>query len=156
MREVLGSFASSVVIVTAFDSQPLGFTCQSFVSLSLDPPLISLSPARTSATWPRIRSVGSFCINVLEEGHRDLSTQFARSGTDKFAGVGWTPSASGAPIIDGVVAWADCTMWAEYDGGDHTIVIGEVQDLAAHIGRHPLLFYRGDYPDGLLSGIPTS
>ncbi len=146
MREVLGSFCTGVVIVTAVGDEPLGFTCQSFTSLSLDPPLISFSPALTSTTWPRIRKIGTFCVNVLAENHPELSTKFARSGTDKYAGVEWTPSPKGSPILDGVVAWIDCTVWAEHDGGDHTIVIGEVHDLASDLQQHPLLFYRGNYP----------
>ncbi len=98
MRDVLGHFVSGIVVVTAIGPDgPLGFTCQSFASLSLDPPLISFAPARTSSTWPRIREVGGFCVNVLAHGHQDVSNGFARSGTDKFAGVDWRPSAHGSP-----------------------------------------------------------
>ena len=149
MRDVLGYFASGVVVVTARaeDGSPHGFTCQSFASLSLDPPLVSFAPARTSSTWPRIRAVGFFCVNVLAEDHRDLSSAFARSGhgIDKFAGVPWCPAPSGAPVLEGVSAWIDCTLWREHDGGDHTIAVGLVQDLGADPSRLPLLFYRGDY-----------
>jgi 3-hydroxy-9,10-secoandrosta-1,3,5(10)-triene-9,17-dione monooxygenase reductase component len=149
MRDVLGHFATGVVVVTAraADGTPLGFTCQSFASLSLDPPLVSFAPARTSSTWPRIREAGTFCVNVLAEDHRDLSIGFARSGggVDKFAGVDWFPAPSGAPVLEGVSAWIDCTLWAEHDGGDHTIAVGRVHDLGADPGRLPLLFYRGGY-----------
>jgi flavin reductase (DIM6/NTAB) family NADH-FMN oxidoreductase RutF len=103
MRDVLGHFATGVVVVTArqTDGTLLGFTCQSFASLSLDPPLISFAPARSSSTWPRIREAKNFCVNVLAADHRDLSAGFARSGTavDKFAGVDWCPAPSGAPVI---------------------------------------------------------
>ncbi len=146
MREVLGHFVSGIVVVTAAGADgPLGFTCQSFSSLSLDPPLVSLAPARTSATWPRIRAAGAFCVNVLAAEHEDLSAAFARSGVDKFAGVAWTPGPSGAPVLDGVSAWMDCALWAEYDGGDHTIAVGRVRDLGADPSRPPLLYYRGRY-----------
>ncbi len=145
MREVLGSFCSSVVVVSAVGDEPLGFTCQSFVSLSLDPPLVSFSPARTSTTWPRIRKVGAFCVNVLAENQSELSAKFARSGTDKYVGVDWTPSPKGSPILGGVVAWIDCTLWAEHEGGDHTIAVGEVHGLASDLQQHPLLFYRSNY-----------
>lgn len=146
MREVLGHFASGIVVVTATGpGGPVGFTCQSFASLSLDPPLVSFCPARTSSTWPRIREVGRFCVNVLADDHRELSTAFARSGTDKFAGVSWTPSTSGAPVLDGVCAWIDCALADEYDGGDHIIVLGRVHDLGADAARLPLLFHRGAY-----------
>jgi 3-hydroxy-9,10-secoandrosta-1,3,5(10)-triene-9,17-dione monooxygenase reductase component len=146
MREVLGHFVSGVVVVTAHGPDgPLGFTCQSFASLSLDPPLVNFSPARTSTTWPRIRRIGAFCVNVLAADHEHHSAGFARSGVDKFAGVTWRPAPSGAPVLTGVSAWLDCVLWAEYDGGDHTIAVGRVQDLGADPARLPLLFYRGGY-----------
>ncbi len=146
MRDVLGHFASGVTVVTADGGRgPLGFTCQSFSSLSLDPPLVAIAPARTSTTWPRLRDVGRFCVNVLAEDQSDLSATFARSGVDKFAGVSWQPSRHGSPVLAGVVAWIDCTLWAEYDGGDHTIVAARVLDLGADPDRRPLLFHRGAY-----------
>ena len=111
----------------------LGFTCQSFASLSLDPPLVSFAPARSSSTWPRIRDVGTFCVNVLAADHRDLQRRLrpVGHGVDKFAGVRWCPAPSGAPVLEGVSAWIDCTLWAEHDGGDHTIVVGHVRDLGS-------------------------
>jgi flavin reductase (DIM6/NTAB) family NADH-FMN oxidoreductase RutF len=146
LREVLGYFASGVTVVTAVAEEgPIGFTCQSFSSLSLDPPLVVFAPARTSATWPRLRQLGRFCINVLAEGQDDVSQNFARSGTDKLAGVTWTPSAHGSPVLDGVVAWIDAQLWAEYDGGDHTLVAARVLDLGAEPDRRPLLYHRGTY-----------
>ncbi len=86
-------------------------------------------------------------MNVLAADHRELSSGFARSGAavDKFAGVDWCPAPSGAPVLKGVSAWIDCTLWAEHDGGDHTIVVGRVLDLGADPSRLPLLFYRGGY-----------
>jgi 3-hydroxy-9,10-secoandrosta-1,3,5(10)-triene-9,17-dione monooxygenase reductase component len=149
MREVLGHFASGVTVVTAVTAEgPIGFTCQSFSSLSLDPPLVAFAPARSSRTWPRLREIGRFCVNVLSEGQDDVSQNFARSVPDRFAGVPWNPSAHGAPVLDDVVAWIDGELWAEYDGGDHTIVVARVLDLGAHPDRRPLLYHRGAY--GLL------
>jgi 3-hydroxy-9,10-secoandrosta-1,3,5(10)-triene-9,17-dione monooxygenase reductase component len=149
MREVLGHFASGVTVVTAVTADgPTGFTCQSFSSLSLDPPLVAFAPARTSLTWPALREIGRFCVNVLAEGQDDVSQNFARSGVDKFGGVRWSSSAHGSPVLDGVVAWIDGELWAEYDGGDHSIVVARVLDLGADPDRRPLLFHRGSY--GLL------
>jgi flavin reductase (DIM6/NTAB) family NADH-FMN oxidoreductase RutF len=149
MREVLGHFASGVTVVTAVtDGGPVGFTCQSFSSLSLDPPLVAFAPARTSQTWARLREIGRFCVNVLAEGQDDLSQRFARSGPDKFDGVPWTPSPHGNPVLEDVVAWIDGQLWAEYDGGDHTIAVARVLDLGADPDRRPLLYHRGSY--GLL------
>jgi 3-hydroxy-9,10-secoandrosta-1,3,5(10)-triene-9,17-dione monooxygenase reductase component len=149
MREVLGHFASGVTVVTADTADgPLGFTCQSFSSLSLDPPLVVFAPARTSTTWPRLREIGRFCVNVLAEDQTALSQAFARSGVDKFAGVPWSRSRHGSPVLEDVVAWIDGELWAEYDGGDHTLVVARVLDLGADPTRRPLLFHRGAY--GLL------
>jgi flavin reductase (DIM6/NTAB) family NADH-FMN oxidoreductase RutF len=146
MRDVLGAFPSGVTVVTAVaDGAPIGFTCQSFSSLSLDPPLVVFAPGRSSRTWPRLRDIGAFCVNVLAEDQDGLSQAFARSGVDKFAGVPWTASPSGAPVLEGVVAWIDCALWAEYDGGDHTLVAARVLDLGATAGRRPLVFHRGAY-----------
>ena len=146
MRDVLGHFASGVTVVTSIGPDgPIGFTCQSFSSLSLDPPLIAFAPSRTSTTWPRLREVGRFCVNVLAEDQSDLSQAFARSGTDKYAGVAWAPSPHGSPMLDGVVAWIDSEVEAEYEGGDHTIVVGRVLDLGADPLRSPLVFHRGAY-----------
>lgn len=146
MRDVLGHFVTGIVVVTAIGSDgPLGFTCQSFASLSIDPPLVSFAPARTSTTWPQIRAVGAFCVNVLASDHQDVSAAFAVSGGDKFAGVAWAPAPSGAPLLEGVSAWIDCTLFAEHDGGDHTIALGRVLDLGADPSRIPLLYYRGRY-----------
>ncbi len=149
MREVLGHFASGVTVVTALtEGGPLGFTCQAFSSLSLDPPLVVFAPGRSSRTWPRLREIGRFCVNVLAQGQDEVSRAFARSGSDKFAGVHWVPSRHGSPVLDDVVAWIDGELWAEYDGGDHTLVVARVLDLGADPGRRPLLYHRGSY--GLL------
>jgi 3-hydroxy-9,10-secoandrosta-1,3,5(10)-triene-9,17-dione monooxygenase reductase component len=146
MREVLGHFVSGIVVVTAVDSDgPVGFTCQSFYSLSLDPPLVSLSPALTSKSWPRIRAVGHFCVNVLAAEHSEHSRNFARSTGDRFAGVRWSPAPSGAPVLEGVSAWIDCALHQEYVGGDHSIALGRVTALGSDADRPPLLYYRGVY-----------
>jgi len=146
MRHVLGHFVSGITVITAMvDEDPVGFTCQSFSSLSLDPCLVSFAPSRGSSSWARIRQAASFCINVLSEEQVGVSAAFARSGTDKFAGVSWRRSAHGAPLIDGVAAFIDARIWAEYDGGDHTMVAARVLDLGADSTRQPLMFHRGGY-----------
>jgi 3-hydroxy-9,10-secoandrosta-1,3,5(10)-triene-9,17-dione monooxygenase reductase component len=145
MRAVLGTFTSGIVVVSAMAAGPIAFTCQAFTSLSLDPPLISFSPARSSTTWPQIRELGRFCINVLAHDQARLSEQFARPGIDRFAGVDWSPSPLGSPVIDSVSAWIDCELAGEHEGGDHTIVVGAVRALHSDPQRHPLIFYRGHY-----------
>lgn len=152
MRATMAAFCSGVVVVTSLGDEPHGFTCQSFVSLSMDPPLISISPARSSSTWPKIREVGIFAINVLAEDHAHLSKQFAVSGGRKFAAVDWSPAPLGSPILPGVSAWVECSLWREYDGGDHTIAIGEVMGLDHDLNRNPLLYHRGAYPQADWAG----
>lgn len=150
-RFVLGHFCTGVTIVTALGPDgPVGLTCQSFSSLSLAPPLASFNASRASTSWPLIRAADAFCVNILAEGQRRLSVQMSKSGTDKFAGVDWRPTPLGAPRIDGAAAWLDCTLRAEYDGGDHTIVVAAVHRFMAANGARPLLFYRGGY--GSLAG----
>ena len=145
-RQVLGHFATGVAVITAVDGgEPVGFTCQSFSSLSLDPPLVSVAPQRTSTTWPRIRRAGRFCANILVEGQEELGRRFAVTGTDKFAGVRWTASPSGCPVLEDALAWVDCEVLHEVDGGDHLLVLGRVLDLAVLSDASPLLFFRGSF-----------
>ncbi|AEY85675.1 putative oxidoreductase [Streptomyces hygroscopicus subsp. jinggangensis 5008] len=155
VREVLGHFATGVTVITAGGpAGPLGFTCQSFVSLSLDPLLVSFSPARTSRTWPLIRTAGTFGVNVLAAGQADVSAAFARPGQGRFHGVGWSPGPGGAPRLDGVCAFLSCELWNEYDAGDHTLVVGRVVALGADPAREPLVFHRGRYRE-LVPGQPS-
>lgn len=146
-RRVLGRFASGVTVVTAVDEEgPAGFACQSFASLSLDPPLVVFMVGRTSTTWPRIARAGGFCVNVLGEEQGELCRGFAVSGADKFAGVAHRPApATGAPLLDGVPAWIDCTIQAVHTGGDHLIVVGRVEALGCEGDGAPLLFHRGRF-----------
>jgi 3-hydroxy-9,10-secoandrosta-1,3,5(10)-triene-9,17-dione monooxygenase reductase component len=147
-RRVFGHFCSGVTVVTTVDADgPAGFACQAFAALSLDPPLVLFCPSSTSGSWPRIERAGHFCVNVLSEQQRDLSRVFGRSGADKFAGVPWSPSPSGAPVLDGVLTWADCRVEAIHRAGDHHVVVGLVTALGECAAARPLLFYRGRYVD---------
>src|SRR6476661_3836181 len=146
IRNVLGHFATCLSVITAAtENGPAGFTCQSFASLSLEPALVTFSPARTSTTWPALRRAGSFTINILPAEHQHLAGQFARSGADKFAGVGYRSSPLGNPVLDDALAWLDCELHAEHDGGDHTIVVAAVRHLDARGDAEPLLFFKGRY-----------
>src|SRR5919199_6656311 len=145
-RQVLGHFCSGGTVVTALDDGgPVGFACQSFHWLSLAPPLVTFSVSKRSTTWPRIRWAGRFCVNVLAADQEHVCRRFAVSGGEKFRGVSWETSTGGSPILAGVLAWVDCELANVYDGGDHDIVVGRVQDLAADGGAEPLLFYRGAF-----------
>jgi 3-hydroxy-9,10-secoandrosta-1,3,5(10)-triene-9,17-dione monooxygenase reductase component len=145
-RNVLGHFGSGVAIITSVDGdEPVGMAVQSFSSLSLDPPYVFFAPAKTSTSWPRIRDTGRFCANILSEDQEELSRGFAISGGDKFAGVAWQKSSNGSPILEGCLAWIDCVIETEHDGGDHSIVIGRVLELDVERDGRPLLFFRGGY-----------
>ena len=115
-RLVLGHFPSGVAVVTAVgrDGQPVGLVVSSFTSVSLKPPLVALFPAITSKSWPEIEASGGFCINILSAGQESYSRQFSRSGGDKFAGLSWFPSPSGAPVLEGSLAWIDCDVSVSY------------------------------------------
>ncbi|KMO82780.1 flavin reductase family protein [Mycolicibacterium chlorophenolicum] len=145
MRAVLGHFCTGIAVITGHDGRkPLGFTCQSVTSVSLDPPYVSFCPAVSSTSWPMIRSTGRMCINVLAAGQEAVCAQFARRSDDKFAGVDWSPAGNGAPRIHGALASIEADLEFEHGAGDHTIVVAHVTALKAHSGR-PLLFYRGGY-----------
>lgn len=145
LREVMGRFVTGVTVVTAVDEgTPVGFTCQSFVSLSLDPPLVAVAPAKSSTSWPRMAAAGAFCVNILARGQEEIGRSFARSGADKFAGVAWRPGRLGAPVLAGVLAWVQCELELVHDAGDHELVVGRVVELAAGDGE-PLAYYRGSF-----------
>jgi 3-hydroxy-9,10-secoandrosta-1,3,5(10)-triene-9,17-dione monooxygenase reductase component len=145
-REVMSHFASGVVVVTAVvDDSPVGMTCQSFASLSLDPPMVLFCPSKTSTTWPILARADHVCINVLSTAQHELSNGFARSGTDKYAGVAWTPTPQGAPALDGAAAHIEARVAECIDGGDHHIVTCLVKSLSATTDPEPLVYYRSGY-----------
>ncbi len=147
-RQVLGHFCTGVTVITgAEDGRPAGFACQAFAALSLDPPLVLFCPGRSSATWPVIARTGYFCANVLAAGQQELARRFGVPGTDKFAGVGWSPSRSGAPVLAGALTWVGCAVAAVHEAGDHYVVTGRVTELGPCQPVRPLLFYRGRYAE---------
>ena len=147
-REALGHYASGITVVTThIDGEPIGFTCQSFHSVSMSPPLVSFSVMSNSASYPKIRQAGRFAVNILSDGQVEVSNQFARRGTDKWLGIDWQESPLGNPLIAGSLHWIDCEIHAEYAAGDHVIVIGEVKalDLQDATATQPLLYFKGQY-----------
>src|SRR5690625_321632 len=148
-RRALGRFASGLTVISGKeDGEPVGFTCQAFYSVSEDPPLVSFSVMRTSTSWPRIRRSGRFAVNLLAEDQHDLAATFARSGTDKWRDVNWNPSLLGNPLIYGGLCWIDCELYAEYEAGDHHIVIGRVNQVSPPsetAAGQPLIYYQGNF-----------
>jgi 3-hydroxy-9,10-secoandrosta-1,3,5(10)-triene-9,17-dione monooxygenase reductase component len=145
-KEVMSRFASGVTVVSGREGEePVGFTCQSFISLSADPPFVAVAPARTSTSWPRIARAGSFCVNVLNDRQASLGRNFAVSGGPKFEGVDWRPApATGSPLIEGSLAWVDCRVELVHDAGDHELIIGKVLELGIGEGS-PLLFFQREF-----------
>lgn len=151
-KAVMGHFATGVTIVTALEGdKPVGFTAQSFVSLSLDPPLVAVCPALTSTSWPRIAAADGLCINILGADQEAVCRAMATPSDDKFAGIGWRGApVTGAPLIDGSLAWIEGRIEATHPAGDHEVVIIRVADLgdATSEGDQtvgPLLFYRAGF-----------
>ena len=146
-RDVLGLFASGVTVVTSIsDGTPVGMTCQSFSSVSLEPPLVMFCPARTSRAWPTMQRAGFFCVNFLAADQAEISQAMATKGTDKYDGIAWRPATTGAPLLEGVIGVVDCTVQSVHEAGDHYVVLGRVRELGfGEADRKPLLYYRGGY-----------
>jgi 3-hydroxy-9,10-secoandrosta-1,3,5(10)-triene-9,17-dione monooxygenase reductase component len=145
-RQALGHFATGVTVIAGLDgTEPVGFACQAFAALSLDPPLVLCCPAKTSVSWQRLARTGRFCASVLASEQRELARRFGVSGPDKFGGVGWSPDPGGLPILAGVLTWASCVVEAVQEAGDHYVVIARVLWLGDSTAGNPLLFYRGRF-----------
>lgn len=146
-RRVLGHLVTGVTVVasSAPDGSPRGLTASAVASVSLDPSLILVCVERAADTHDVIVDSGVFAVSVLGQEDEVLARRFATYDTDsKFDGIAHRAEVTGAPILDRALAWADCQVWATYDGGDHTIFVGEVMDADAG-GGPPLVYFRGGY-----------
>lgn len=147
-RAALGHYASGITVITSqLDGEPLGFTCSSFYSVSMSPPLVSFSVMAGSASYPMMRQAGRFAVNILSDEQVEISRRFARRGADKWDGVGRLESPLGNPVIASSLHWLDCLIHAEHVAGDHLIVIGEVKAMSSrnNAAARPLLYYQGQY-----------
>ena len=147
-RQSLGHYASGLTVVTTLiDNELIGFTCQSFYSVSTEPPLISICVKASSFSLPKIRQAKRFAVNILSAEQAPISDIFAQRGADKWQGIDWIPSPSNCPIISGSLHWLDCELYAEHAAGDHLIVIGKVTAMndSPTGAKRPLLYYRGQY-----------
>lgn len=147
-RQAMAGFPSGVTIVTTTDENGgmVGFTASAFSSLSLDPPLVLVCPSLTSATYPHIQRNRRFAIHLLGAGQQDVAMAFASKGTDKVATLDWAMSDLGNPLLPGAGCVIECTLWQEYPGGDHAIIVGEVQRIEPMEGD-VLLYHRGRMTD---------
>jgi len=146
-RRTLGSYPTGVVIITGVAEEgPVGLAIGSFTSVSLDPPLVGFLPDKGSSSWPKIAASGSFCVNVLAADQLPVCQAFASKGGDKYGACGWREAATGSPVLEGVLAWMDCTVERVDEAGDHWLVLGRIEEMAVErddVG--PLLFFRGAY-----------
>jgi flavin reductase (DIM6/NTAB) family NADH-FMN oxidoreductase RutF len=147
-RATLGRFATGVTVLTAVDAEGRdhGMTVSAFCSLSLDPPLVLACVDRSASMHDVFAEGTPFVVNVLAAGQEMLSRRFATGDPgDRFAGIGYARAPGGAAVLDGVLAWLDCRVAQRLPGGDHTIVVGAVQEAGTHDAARPLLYYRSGY-----------
>ena len=146
-RNALGRFATGIAVVTAADREgpTVGFTVNSFSSVSLTPPLILFSLDRSSSGFNALANAEAYAVNVLGAEQKDLSDRFASSREDKWEGVDWKAGKTGAPLLPQAIAYFECTPYAQYAGGDHDIFVGEVQAYEADEHAAPLLYFGGGY-----------
>jgi 3-hydroxy-9,10-secoandrosta-1,3,5(10)-triene-9,17-dione monooxygenase reductase component len=145
-RDALGRFATGVAFVTAAPGgQPHGLIVNSLTSVSLEPPLVSYSPARSSLTWARMRTARRFGVNVLGRQHETFAKRATPPGADRFAGLDWQPGRGGAALVTDALATLECEIVAEHPAGDHWIVLARVDELRIAPGGDPLLFFAGAF-----------
>jgi 3-hydroxy-9,10-secoandrosta-1,3,5(10)-triene-9,17-dione monooxygenase reductase component len=145
-RDALGRFVTGVAFITAApDGEPTGLIVNSLTSVSLEPPLVSFSPSRSSLTWSRMRRAGRFGVNVLGRQHEQFAIRATPAGADRFAGLDWQPGRGGAPLLTDALASLECEIVAEYPAGDHWIVVGRVDALRVSPINDPLVFFAGKF-----------
>jgi len=146
-RAALGMFATGVTIVTArgVDGLPVGLTANSFNSVSLTPPLVLWSLARSAGSMPAFERGSHYAVNILAADQHALAERFASKSVDRFADVAFREGAGGAPVIDGAVAVFECFNRSRYEEGDHVIFVGEVERCTWRAGAQPLIFHGGRY-----------
>ena len=144
LKRTFGAYPTGVTVVTTLHrGVPLGFTANSFTSVSLDPPLVLVCHGSYATSHAAFRDATGFAVNILAADQEALAKRFASRVEDRFAGIGWCDG-EGGPILDGSAAWLDCAMHDAHPAGDHTILIGRV---LAHedAGTDPLLYARGRF-----------
>ena len=145
-RSVLGRVASGVSVITTVtaDGRDHGMTATALCSLSLDPPLILICVDRAATIHPHLAPAAKFAVSLLAREQEPLSRRFAETRDDRFDGVAYTRALTGCALVTDALAHLECTMWAQYAGGDHTIFVGHVVRAVARDAA-PLLYYRGGY-----------
>lgn len=149
-RQALAQFATGVTVVgVAHDGVRYGMTVNSLTSVSLDPLLVLFCCEHDATMHAPLLASGRWGVSILSADQQELAASFAvrgRPGVDRFAAHDASAGAvTGAPLLDGALAWLECRTWATYDGGDHSIVVGEVLDVAVSTAAPALLYFRRGY-----------
>ncbi len=145
-RDTLGRLATGVAFVTAApDGEPAGLIVNSLTSVSLEPPVVSFCPSRSSLTWSRMRRAGRFGVNILGRQHEGFAKRATPAGADRFAGLNWEHGRSGVPLLTDALATLECEILAEHPTGDHWIVVGRVNDVRTPTLKDPLVFFAGRF-----------
>lgn len=144
-KEVLGHYASGLVVVTAITPEgPVGFTCQTFGSLSLQPVLVTFAAGSEGCSWGLVRHREFVGISILAGDQESLARRFASSGLDKFDGTPWEKAPEGSPLLDGAIAHLEGRISTVTTHGDHDVAVVEVTYVHARSG-HPLIYFRGGF-----------
>ena len=144
-RNALGRFASGITVITIqYEGRAHGMTANSFVSVSLDPPLVMVSINLRNSTLEHFLHSSHFAVNVLAHDQEHHSRRFAKHAADRFQGVEWQSAESGAPLIEGALAHLECSKARWFEAGDHAVLIGQVVRAGCRDGR-PLLFFQSSY-----------
>lgn len=148
-RDLCGRFATGIAIVTAFDrdDRPAGMTVNSFASVSLDPPLVSVAIDHAASAFGVLADAERWTVNILASHQEALSRRFASTHAERFDGVGWRRGPDGELLLDGVLAHLTCARWSAVEAGDHLVLFGRVTGGGAAEHGRPLLYYRGGYAD---------
>jgi 3-hydroxy-9,10-secoandrosta-1,3,5(10)-triene-9,17-dione monooxygenase reductase component len=145
-RDALSRLATGVTFVTAApDGEPKGLIVNSLTSVSLEPPLVSFCPSRSSLTWSRMRRARRFGVNLLGRQHERFAIRAAPPGADRFADLCWEPGQSGVPILTDALASLECEIVGQHPAGDHWIVVGRVDGLRISPIEEPLVFFAGTF-----------
>jgi flavin reductase (DIM6/NTAB) family NADH-FMN oxidoreductase RutF len=146
LRRVMGHFATGVTVITTLSKEGKlhGLTANAVSSLSLEPPLLIICVDKKAESYSSFEESGVFTVNILADDQEDISRRFAVSGGEKFEGVAYRRGANGAPILSGALAHLECKLHASYEGGDHTIYLGLIEEAETREVK-PLLFFRGGY-----------
>jgi flavin reductase (DIM6/NTAB) family NADH-FMN oxidoreductase RutF len=146
LRRVFGSFPTGVTVIAALAGDvPVGLAANSFVSVSLDPPMVSVCVAHTSTTWPALRGAARLGVSVLGAHQEHVGRQLSARGVDRFAALRWQATPAGAVLLDSSSAWLECSVEREIPAGDHDIVLLRVHDLDADPDVPPLVFHGSQY-----------